>query len=107
MRSVIVAALLLATGPAFAGVPAVHYYDPVVAFGARVPACADRPSARWIGHVSGFGSADRLHVHQSVSFVGCFDTEAACARWRDRGAVLASHTIRLAECAPRVGMDDD
>lgn len=88
--------LLAASFPASA-----QYYDKIVAFRVKTPSCEANPDAGWIGHVSGTSRQNVRNQRQSVSFVGCFKTEAECNSWILRASGLMEDVVRQFTCAPR------
>jgi len=88
--------LLAASLPATA-----QYYDHIVAFRAKTPSCEANPDAGWVGRVSGTSRQNVRNQRQSVSFVGCFKTEAECNTWILRASGLMDDVVRQFSCTPR------
>lgn len=95
------AALAFALVLAAAAPLAAQDFDPIVDFQEKSPSCDANPNAAWVGHVSGTSDEDPMDTEQSVSFVGCFETEAECNAWRERGTGVIDGTIREDSCARR------
>lgn len=65
------------------------------------PSCEANPSAPWIGRVSGSVQDDMTDDIVPVSFVGCFDTQAACEAWKEKTSGFITGPIIQYTCARR------
>lgn len=64
------------------------------------PSCSEHPSAPWIGRVSG-GTENLMGGTRTISFVGCFATQAKCERWKGQTSGIILTTIIQYSCKPR------
>lgn len=65
------------------------------------PSCRAHPQAGWIGRVSGSVEDDMTDDIIPVSFVGCFDSQAVCERWKEKTSGFITGPIIQYSCAPR------
>ncbi|WP_157961638.1 hypothetical protein [Acuticoccus kandeliae] len=64
------------------------------------PSCEANPQAPWIGRVAG-NTQGILDQSIPVSFVGCFNDQATCERWKGRASRIITTTLTQYSCKPR------
>ncbi|WP_018697783.1 hypothetical protein [Amorphus coralli] len=65
------------------------------------PSCRAHPDAPWIGRVSGSVEDDVTDFIIPVSFVGCFDSQPGCERWKEKTSGFITGPIIQYSCKPR------
>ncbi|HEX2256206.1 MAG TPA: hypothetical protein VHG92_05795 [Afifellaceae bacterium] len=102
VRSLGMAALLLAAAPAEAAWQAATPYPPP-----PVPACRDIIAQHgergvWMGHFSGRRHSGGDHGTAVYGRVGCFLSEAQCRDWQNRNMAFAA-AATIMSCRPLGG----